>query len=144
MSKLLMTPPSWWGVRCFSAVEAEEITHIQANTVRTWQRAAAEPFGVMDGGRRLFSLHELYQLVLVGILHDYGIARPQTSYAIARDVSHAGHCPRPPYFGDVARVTQDGLIPADVEPEDAYIAISLEGVWKEVVRRAELVRAANA
>lgn len=146
MSKHLVTPPTWWRERFFTSADAEVITQVAINTLRSWQRSARQPLGQMEGGRRLFTLHEIYQLALVAIMHEYGIARPQVSYAIAHAVSHAGpnDIPRPPYYLDVAYVTHDGMIDPGDEPKGAHLAIALADLWKEVVRRAELVRAANA
>lgn len=136
METPLIAPPRWWRDPLFSTKNAAAIIETVPETMKTWQRGAHSPLGVLVGNRRFYSFHELYQLAIVKILHSWGMDRPKFSYSVARKISHAGEVPRPPRYDEVANISDDGLCDENTPAGTSYVEIKVDEVWRELISRA--------
>ncbi|MCD1642462.1 hypothetical protein [Aurantimonas coralicida] len=140
MSGVLMTPPTWWRDPFVGSRDAAAICEVNWETLKSWQRLVAEPLGVVEMNKRLFSLHDLYQLAIITIMHRLGRMRCQQTFGMAYAMTHAGNVPRPPYKGETVQVTPAGIVGPDTQRVGGYVEIDLAGVWENVRARVEAGR----
>ena len=137
MPRVLMTPPKWWREPFVGSRDAAMICEVKWETLKSWQRLAPQPLGVVEMNRRLFSLHDLYQLAIISVMHSMSRMRCQQTFGMAHEMTHAGHVPRPPYRGETVQITPAGIVGPNTPRVGGYVEIPLSKLWEEILRRVE-------